>query len=175
MVCKQLEWFWGRSINLRKWKVRWSGCVTSPTCFWVFFFLGGGQVWGSLFVYPVVDAFSRRQFLAQLTVHGGGGGKVKRREWGGGDEDEQQASVSIATVPSPTAAHFLLCWGAERRAGMVVLCGCRHKTNTPEFPVKFGSPALSLNILPKSLCSYLLPPTGSLWILVCFPPNHVHL
>lgn len=144
---------------------------------------GGGQVWGSLLVclprsrclqLKTVPGAVLKCAVKQLTVHGGGK-KVKRREWGGGDEDEQQASVSIATILSPTAAHFLLCWGAERRAGMAVLCGCRHKTNNPEFPVKFGSPALSLNILPKSLCSYLLPPTGSLWILVCFPPNRGYL
>lgn len=47
----------------------------------------------------------------KMTAHGGEK-KVKRREGGGGGgggADEQQASVSITTVPSPTAANFLLC------------------------------------------------------------------
>lgn len=45
----------------------------------------------------------------KMTPHGGEK-KVKRREGGGGGgADEQQASVSITTVPSPTAANFLLC------------------------------------------------------------------
>lgn len=90
--------------------------------------------WGDCFVYLFVClplkksqstllSKSRSQSCCEMrSSHGGNEKKkkVKRREWGGGG-DEQQASVSMATVPSPTAANFLLSWGAERRAGTVAL------------------------------------------------------
>lgn len=149
MVRKQLEWFCGSSIRLKKWKWR-------SVCYLFHMFLWGDRIEG--FCLFVCLLHSR---CAQLLSEDSSwncfetcskddsswwGKKVKRREGGGGGggADEQQASVSITTVPSPTAANFLLCWGAEDGWGWRCCVAVDTKQTLLIFFVKFGSLALLL-------------------------------